>query len=31
MKIRRIATELISIPLKQVFKTALRTVDSLDN
>ncbi|MBT8347304.1 MAG: dipeptide epimerase [Desulfofustis sp.] len=31
MKIRRITTEPISIPLKQVFRTALRTVTTLEN
>ena len=31
MKITRITTKPISIPLKQVFKTALRTVNTLEN
>jgi L-alanine-DL-glutamate epimerase-like enolase superfamily enzyme len=31
MKIRRITTKPISIPLKQVFRTALRTVNTLEN
>ena len=31
MKIRRITTDLVTIPLKQVFRTALRTVDTLEN
>ena len=31
MKIRRITTDLVTIPLKQAFRTALRTVDTLEN